>query len=339
MSVFWGFFHEWRLPLLFMISGCGIWYAFGKRSGIQFVLERTKRLVLPLVFGILVIIPPQTYLERLAQGQPFTSFWNFYPHFFEGFYPQGNFTPNHLWFIMVLFMYCIYALPIFLFAKSNKGIGLRKRFSSLLGSLWGILVLAAPLFVLNVILSPFSDEFWQNYAGYSVQCVLVIYGFFLASNQENFEILRLNRHTYLFVAFITGACYYWMIYTPIIISPRWLFPLMKFPFILSLLFGIFGYGKQHLSFNNRFKEYSNEAVYPFYILHQTVTVIIAYYAVQWDTSLWIKFAIVTLVTIGGTWGTYHYLIRPFNILRPLFGMKPKLSKVYKKIEENILIKA
>jgi glucan biosynthesis protein C len=55
------FVSQWRLPILFVISGMGTYYAFQKRSGKQFALERIKRLYIPLIFGTLFIIPPQVY--------------------------------------------------------------------------------------------------------------------------------------------------------------------------------------------------------------------------------------------------------------------------------------
>ncbi len=117
----WDFFHNWRMPLLFMISGCGIWFALGNRTAGQFLKERSTRLLIPLVFGVFVIVPPQVYLQRLAEGQNFDSYIAFYPHFFDGnFFTGGNFTPNHLWFIYSLFFYSVAALPLMLFLKIGK---------------------------------------------------------------------------------------------------------------------------------------------------------------------------------------------------------------------------
>ena len=65
MTYLWGFFHSWRMPLLFVISGAGIWCALANRTGFGFVKERVKRLLLPLDFGVLVIVAPQVYFERM----------------------------------------------------------------------------------------------------------------------------------------------------------------------------------------------------------------------------------------------------------------------------------
>lgn len=73
------FLNQWRLPLLFVISGMGVYFAFQKRTGGQFALERTRRLLVPLIFGMLFIVPPQIYFEYLDQGifsgRYFFDFW------------------------------------------------------------------------------------------------------------------------------------------------------------------------------------------------------------------------------------------------------------------------
>ena len=93
------FVHQWRMPLLFFISGSAIWFAMDRYSTWRYLLERQKRLLLPLFFGIVVVIPPQIYFERLYHHQQYDSFWDFYRTVFTtGSYPQGNLSWHHLWY-------------------------------------------------------------------------------------------------------------------------------------------------------------------------------------------------------------------------------------------------
>ena len=79
--------HYWRLPLLLFISGAGTIYASAKRNEKQFALERAKRLLIPLVFSMFVIVPPQIYFERISD---YSSYFQFYPTVFECVpYPDG----------------------------------------------------------------------------------------------------------------------------------------------------------------------------------------------------------------------------------------------------------
>jgi len=72
------FLNQWRLPILFVISGMGTYYALSKRSIRKFSWERIKRLGIPLIFGMFVIVPPQVYYERLDLGQFVGSYWDFF---------------------------------------------------------------------------------------------------------------------------------------------------------------------------------------------------------------------------------------------------------------------
>src|SRR5690606_7184264 len=94
------FMSRWRMPLLLMISGIGTSFALRRRTAGEYLRERTGRLLVPVVFGVLVIVPPQIYLERIADGAAYTSFLDFYLEVFTtGPYPEGNLSYHHLWFV------------------------------------------------------------------------------------------------------------------------------------------------------------------------------------------------------------------------------------------------
>jgi len=116
------FLSKFRMPLLFFISGVGTWFALRERSYWQFIKERHNRLIIPLLFGMLVIVPPQIYFERLFEGQEFGSFLDFCQTVFEMKpYPAGNLSWHHLWFILYLFFYSVVAVPLIMFLRSCSG--------------------------------------------------------------------------------------------------------------------------------------------------------------------------------------------------------------------------
>src|SRR5690554_6223487 len=93
------FVNQWRLPILFVISGMGTYFSIRKRDSGGYALERLGRLGLPLVVGMLLVVPPQVYLERISTGAFRGSFFDFWPrHAFTGSYPDGNLSWHHLWF-------------------------------------------------------------------------------------------------------------------------------------------------------------------------------------------------------------------------------------------------
>ncbi len=310
-----GFFHNWRMPLLFMVSGAGVWFAINNKTGGQFFKERCKRLLLPLAFGLLVIVPPQLYLERLSLGESFDSYLDFYPHVFDAY------NPAHLWFILSLFLYCIVLLPLFLFLKSDKGTTVVDKTAGLLSRRWGIFLLVVPVFLTALFLNPFNIKglFQFHYL------VLMLIGFVIVSRDSIMQAIANQRKVLLAVAVIGVSFDMYVKYAPIDLG-REVRHLLIFTAYVSLLLTILGYGKHYLNFSNAFLRYTNEAVYPFYIIHQTITVILAYYIVQWDINLWVKLLLTTGGTVIFTLSIYHFGIRPFNMLRPLFGLKTLEAK-------------
>jgi len=111
------------MPIFFLLSGEGSYFALSFRKSGQYITERLKRLVVPLLFGMFVIIAPlQVYLERVSRSQFVGSFIEFYPHYFDGFYAfGGNFAwmGIHLWFLEFLFIFSLLSLPLFFYLRKE----------------------------------------------------------------------------------------------------------------------------------------------------------------------------------------------------------------------------
>jgi peptidoglycan/LPS O-acetylase OafA/YrhL len=80
-----------------------------------------------------------------------------------------------------------------------------------------------------------------------------------------------------------------------------------------------------LDTTNKWLQYSREASYPFFFVHQPVIIFIAFYAVQWDTGILVKFLVVVIGSFTITLGLYELLVRRINPVRTLFGMKPRVT--------------
>jgi hypothetical protein len=85
---------------------------------------------------------------------------------------------------------------------------------------------------------------------------------------------------------------------------------------------ILGFGMQRLNIHTPVLEYANEAVLPFYVLHQTILFVVAFYVLNWALSDLAKWAIILAGTFVLIMTLYELLIRRINLLRVLFGMKP-----------------
>ncbi|MEM6380917.1 MAG: acyltransferase family protein, partial [Bacteroidota bacterium] len=150
------FVNQWRLPILFLISGMGTRFALSWRSGKQYASERMRRLWIPLAFGMLIIVPPQVYIERLVNQDFVGSYWSYYTTIaFQGIYPEGNLSWHHLWFLPYLLIYSLILTPVFLYLRNHPEAGILQWLRRRLQTKFGIYCLVIPLFLAEALLEPF----------------------------------------------------------------------------------------------------------------------------------------------------------------------------------------
>lgn len=327
---FMNFLHQWRMPLLFFISGAAVWFAMERYSLKQYVVERNKRLLIPLLFGILVIIPPQVYHERLFQGQE-VSFLDFYKTVLEiKPYPEGNFSWHHLWYIPYIFTFSMITIPLFRYWKSENGRKQLTRFVAKFENGKLIFLWCIPIALSENILRPFWQEnrnnLFDDWAQFMTALILFCFGYMLASQSgiwQSIERLRFKSLIFGLAGFFMLLAIWESDYEPNKIEYMLYRGLRSFNmwcWILVLL----GFGRKHFNFNNSVLKYTNEAVYPFYIVHQTVTVVAGYYLISWDIPVFPKFLVITGLTIGFSWIIYETVKRN-NFTRILFGLKMRTS--------------
>ncbi len=323
------FLNRWRMPLIFVVSGAAVALALGSQTSGAFVVDRLKRLALPLVFGMAVIVPPQVYLERLYRGQFTGSFLQWLPEAYRGVYPAGNMSWHHLWFLAYVLVLTLVLLPIFLWARSAAGrsaLAKASRFVARTHLQWAmVLPLAASLLWLAPV-SYNTNGLVGDWHGLVYYGVLLLYGAFLFGSSELLEALERQRflslaigvaaYATLYVVFIGGAV------RPVIAADvRPAFALVSAINTMAWLFAILGFAHRHLTRRPAFLAEATDAVYPFYLLHQTVTVIAVYWLLTMGVPPVAGFFSAIVATFVGTWAIYAGLVRPWRWVRPLFGMK------------------
>lgn len=320
------FLNQWRLPILFVISGMGTYYALSKRSLWQFNLERFLRLGIPLAFGMLLIVPPQIYFERLATNAFTGSYFSYITsEAFIGVYPEGNISWHHLWFLPYLFLYSLLLSPILVFLK-NRHTKMIRWLSKQLAKPFGFYIFVIPLYLIETLIEPFFPvthaliDDWFTFINFMV---LFFYGFLLISCGSIFwEQIQLFKQKALWigiVAFIIQTTI-WVIGKDSIII-HFSEGMVKVINLWSWILVIFGYAAKYLNRKSNILAYCNRAVYPFYILHQTITVGIGYYLMNLEWSITLKFIIMVLGTFLISWIIYHFIILKIRFLQPLFGLK------------------
>lgn len=322
------FVNQWRLPILFVISGMGTAYALGKRSIGQFILERNYRLAIPLIFGMLVIVPPQIYVERIAYGGYDGSYLDFIMGpAFQGIYPEGNVSWHHLWFLPYLLIFSMVLAPVFNYLRKHPEsrllIGLR---SLIKANPYHLLWFVVPLYLYESLLEPFFEVThnliwdWFNFMS---SLTLFFYGFIMINlKQEFWAAIDKIKSTTLIIGVI---CYLSQLFIWFNLEDGVLVhfteALLKSINIWAWIITIFGYGALLLHKPSAVLSYANRAVYPFYILHQTITVILGYFIYQQPWGLFPKASIMVIGTFGIAFIIYEFCIRRIRLVHPLFGLK------------------
>lgn len=329
------FLSRWRMALLFFISGVGTSFALGRRTAAQYVGERARRLLVPLAFGMFVIVPPQIYFERLPNGAPYASYLDFYPEVFRlEPYPKGAFSWHHLWFIFYLFGYSVIALPPFLYLRGKAG----RRWATRIGRAVrgpGLYALALPLgavLAALIVSYPGPQNIVDDWASLIYYFLFFVYGYVLhvAGAWDVIEARRRTSLALAFLAILAIDTVRWNDATPAFTysAANAAYYLLQGFNAWCWVLAILGYGRRYLNRPSRFLERANEGIYPFYILHQTVIIIVGFYVIRVEESILAKFLFTSTVSLAVSWALYDLLIRPVPALRFLFGMKPVRPTAY-----------
>lgn len=324
------FLHSWRMPLLFMLSGAGTFFALGKRTSGQYLSERFKRLVIPLAIGIFTLVPVQVYIEKINQ---FSSLVEYYPHMFEGIYPEGNFSWHHLWFIAYLFVISLFISPFLNFLRSERFQRFTSRIERIVIKPFALNIFIIPLLLSQIILRPFfeteTNDLVNDWASITYYIIFFLAGFILLPVRNITEAMRKYRLLYLAEVVAVTIVMFKVPYMARSEESGEIIRDVSSIFLAwSCAVTAIGFAKQYFNINSPLRKLANEAIYPFYLLHQPVIVITGYFTIQLDVAVAWKVVIVLLSSFTLTTAIYWFLIRPFNLSRIIFGMK-KTEKLKK----------
>ncbi len=327
-----GFIDNWHMPLFFFLAGASTWLALNKRSPVAYIKERFLRLIIPLVFGILIIVPPQTFYEKIQKSGFSGNYFDFYSQLFNGLYPEGNLQWNHLWFLFYLFVISLSVLPLILRWKSGRGASFVETLCEWLAKGHRIFLLSIPLAIIQMTLKvafPGPQNFVTDWGRilfmlwiFVCGALFYIFPWFHESIGRNFKIalvaglaisaFLIVMHYFLGYKLVFG-------YNFINLLDLGVKSLSTFCWIIVLL----GFSQQKLNYNNRFLEYASEAVLPVYILHQTIIIVLGYHIVNTKLSLAVKYVFINLISFIIIVAIYEAIVRRIGVLRVLFGMRLK----------------
>lgn len=325
--------HQFRLGLLFLISGAGVAFAFKRRNLNDFLAERSKRLLLPLIIGIIVIVPIAVYFERLHLGQFSGSLLEFYPTFFtQGIYPSGNLSWHHLWFVAYLYIFCIISARYFAWCKTSEGNNwlntINNQFNGYKNYRY-IIVLLIPEILLRAFFPGFRDLI-HDWASFTHWFLLFIAGSVIAQRPQLLNSLEMCRHMSLLIAILSTSILFIFFYrngdlsvntaSPTIVFDYLAFCVLRMCMIWSCLLTCIGFANKYFQFNHPVLSYLNQAIYPVFILHLSIMMAIAYWVTPLSWPILPKYMAITTATIIVGITIYHVLIKPYNSMRLIFGL-------------------
>ena len=327
----------WIMPLFFLLSGAGSWYALQSRTGGQYLFERVKRLLIPLyTVGLFILLPPQFYVDVITHEGYTGTFWELIPRYIGtiklSFEDPLFIVPffGHLWFLQYLFLISLVTLPLLLYLKSEPGPRIIKRLAAWCDCRGGIFLFLIPLALVRICLRGFfqGEHTWADLFYFAI---FFLIGSIMPADKRFTEGVK--RHGGVCLAlgiagfggelvmvglvgynYPGGESFSWtyVLFQIVMGIASWSWVV----FILSL-------GAKYLNFNNRTLAYGNEAVLPFYIFHQTVILSVGWFVIRWDMGMLPKYLIISVFSFVLIMTLYELFVKHSNTLRFFFGMRPK----------------
>jgi hypothetical protein len=303
------------MPLLFLLAGMSSYYGLRKRSTGHYLTERVRRLLVPLITGLVLIVPPQAYFAaRFHEGTDVS-----YLEFLGGYFTDwsdltgyfGTFTPGQLWFIAFLFVISVALAPLMARMIKNGASPRMLRHP--------LLILVPFLGILALSLMPdLSGKNLFLYAGYFFA------GYLLATHGGIIALIAGNRRLYglLAVAGVIGMLVerYTIGWQSGYTLTGALFTLLHFFIYWVTLLAILGYGRRYLNRPSRVMRYLNGGGYVIFIVHQTWIVVIGYLVLAAVESPLLQYVLIAGLSLAASIASYE-LIRRVRPLRVLFGVK------------------
>jgi glucans biosynthesis protein C len=332
VTVVLGLLFPWGMPFFFLIAGTGSWFALRRRKAGQYVGERAKRLLIPYITGCILLWPIMLYFQwrhLLWKGAWSGSFLDFVLIHHSGFSPRwfGE-VGFHLWFLGFLFCFSVLGLPIFLWLKGPSGQAALARLAGFCAHRGGILLFIVPLLLVRLLLQPlFPRE--HDWADFFLLMALFVCGFVLYAHEGFARAIRRDWPILLAGAIITSAGWAYLALTTENLQIEAPLRTVRQALIWGCItanawcwsaFMLF-VGMRFLDFTNKWLVYGQEAVLPFFLLHQPVIIVTAYYVVQWNAGIFPKLITVVISSLLITLSLYEFVIRRVGFLRTIFGMK------------------
>ena len=251
------FLSPYLMPTLFLMAGICARFSLQKRTFKQYVLERFKKLLIPFVFGVSLIMPLMTYIADKFncgyEGNFFQHYFIFFTKFTDLTGADGGFSVGQFWFVLYLFFISMIAVIII---ALQKGIILECKKDI---PLWLVCLLGFPLLFLSELLSIGG----KSIAEYTY---LFLVGYYVFTNNNIINKIEKYRYFFLCIGLMATVL---NVYMFIWSDTRFRFfgTIIKFTSKWFMLIALIGIGKKYLDFSGKVSRYMSQRSFAFYILH------------------------------------------------------------------------
>ena len=322
---------NWMMPIIFVISGASLFYAVGKGSTGKFIKGKVLRLLVPYLAAVFTHATLQVYLNWITHDRFSGSYFQFLPRYFtEVFSNEPMFIfelwQMHLWYLLWLFIFSLLLYPLLRWLK-RSGSQVLAGMSNFLAWPGAVYLLALPTVLLMAFGNPENPVIAEKAGGWSmvIYLWLLFTGFILVSTDRLQTSIKNLRWLSLGMGIVLLTFVIYTVATQGI--PSYGTRLYTLAFGAAgfsswcWILAFFGLAMRTLDYRTPVLEYANQAVLPFYILHQSVLICVGYFIVQWSIPDALKWVIILVTSFVIIMALYEYPIRRINVLRFLFGMK------------------
>jgi len=325
--------NPWRMTLLFVVSGYASRALLSRSRGpARFAAARSKRLLLPLLFGVCVLVVPQPWIEaRVKDGYQHGFFW-FWIHQYFNFDPSdGIDTPafDHLWFVAYIWVYSMVVAIGAAVLPIGRARALQAAVERRLAG-WRLLLLpiAWILFWRLVVCQggiP-SNRVLTDYQGHPLYLPAFLFGFALARSEALWAgILRCRKAA----AVLALTAYLGLLWSdagyPGAAMSEAAGRQIGFAFAIAMqwaaVIALLAFAERHFNRDHRWRATLTEAVFPVYIIHQTVIVALGWWLLLHPMPVWAQIPVLVAATCGACW-LFYRVGRSLPWLRPLVGLGP-----------------
>jgi glucan biosynthesis protein C len=339
----------WFMQMFCLVSGFATRYSLSRRTGGQYLLERVKRLLIPLyTVGLFIMVVPQNYFDDFTHGRTTQTFWQWLPSYYLGLPTRFfafdkrplvdpvNLVPysfsGHLWFIQMLFLITLVTLPLILYLKSENGTRFVDRLAGWVLHPGGIFLFVIPLAIGDIALRWFpvtTERSWADFVRYALFFVI---GFIFAGDSRFTDSVKkhgwLSLALWFLVFLVFGALFTIVLkfdtsdgqgFSLLFVLWHIIYCIISWSAVVFLL----SLGAKYLTFSNKFLTYSNEAVLPFFIFHQTIIQIVGWFVLPLEMGNLAKFLIIAAISFPLILFLYEVFVRHIGFMRFLFGMTPQ----------------